>query len=149
MKKILISFFLIFISLFAEAQINDVGCYPGNWWVNMKMNKIQIMLHAPKIGWVQSLPQFKYPSVKLLKINHVENPNYLFLDVEIEKNAKPGNIKFDIHLGDTYYVFNFELKPRRSGNGSSYAQGVTSKDLIYLIMPDRFSNGDTLNDRVA
>src|SRR5450830_123270 len=107
MKKNLISYFLFLISYFVAAQTNSIGCYPTNWWVGMKMNKIQIMLHAPKIGLVRSLPQFKYPSVKLLKIHNVENPNYLFLDVEIGQNAKPGNIKFDIHLGDTYYIFGF------------------------------------------
>lgn len=148
MKKITIFYLLFFVSYSCLAQTNSIGCYPKNWWIGMKMNKIQIMLHAPKIGLVKSLPQFKYPFVKLSKIHNVENPNYLFLDVEIGQNAKPGNIKFDIHLGDTYYVFGFELKPRRKGNGSSYAQGVTSKDFIYLIMPDRFSNGDPSNDRI-
>jgi glycosidase len=42
----------------------------------------------------------------------------------------------------------FEIKPRRTGKGTSFAQGVTSKDLMYLIMPDRFSNGDVSNDRI-
>jgi glycosidase len=36
-----------------------------------------------------------------------------------------------------------------SGNGTSFAQGVTSKDLVYLLMPDRFSNGDPSNDRIT
>jgi glycosidase len=42
----------------------------------------------------------------------------------------------------------FEIKSRRNGNGVSYAQGVTNSDFMYLIMPDRFSNGDPSNDRV-
>ena len=41
------------------------------------------------------------------------------------------------------------MKERRKGNGTLYAQGVTSSDFIYLLMPDRFSNGDTTNDRIA
>jgi glycosidase len=46
-------------------------------------------------------------------------------------------------------TIDFELKKRRPGNGTLFAQGITSKDLMYLIMPDRFSNGDTTNDRIA
>jgi hypothetical protein len=49
----------------------------------------------------------------------------------------------------THTIIDFELKPRRTGNGTAFAQGVTSKDLVYLLMPDRFSNGDPSNDRIA
>src|SRR5262249_201246 len=89
------------------------------------------------------------PYVKLVKVNRVENKNYVFLDVIISPSAKPG--KFKIHEkneageGD----IEFELKPRRPGKGTAFAQGVTSKDFVYLLMPDRFSNGDTTNDRIA
>ncbi|HMR83967.1 MAG TPA: alpha-amylase family glycosyl hydrolase, partial [Niabella sp.] len=67
------------------------------------------------------------------------------LDIEISEEAKPGwiTLPFISKKG-----FKFELKARRSGNGTGYAKGVTSEDLLYLIMPDRFSNGDELNDRV-
>ena len=61
------------------------------------------------------------------------------------QTAKPGKFTFpflkDIKL-------DYELKERSAGNGTAFAQGVTSKDFIYLIMPDRFSNGDTTNDRI-
>jgi glycosidase len=83
--------------------------------------------------------------VNLVKINRVENPNYIFLDLKIDATAKPGRFSFpfvkNINL-------QYELKARREGNGEDYAQGVTSRDFIYLIMPDRFSNGDPSNDRI-
>jgi glycosidase len=85
-------------------------------------------------------------SVYLIKINRVENPNYIFLDLTIAADAKPCKFSFpflkDINL-------QYELKAHREGNGKDYAQGVTSKDFIYLILPDRFSNGDSSNDRIA
>ncbi len=43
----------------------------------------------------------------------------------------------------------FELKPRSSQNGKTRIKGINSSDFIYLIMPDRFSNGDGSNDRIA
>ena len=117
----------------------------------MKWNKIQIMVHGDKVA--DHFPMIKMgPSgvklatgVYLTKINRVENPNYVFLDITINADAKPGKFSFpflkDINL-------QYELRARRKGNGTAYAQGVTSKDFIYLIMPDRFSNGDSTNDRV-
>lgn len=150
MKKILVSFFVLnfFIPVFAQEAYK---CYPTHWWVGMKWNKLQVMVHGDKIS--DHFPMIKMgpqgiklaQGVSLLKVNRAENPNYIFLDLVIDATAKPGRISFpfvkDIN-------FQYELKPRRAGNGTSYAQGVTSKDLMYLIMPDRFSNGDESNDQV-
>jgi glycosidase len=153
MKKLL--FFLIFNCVVYSAlfsQTANVKCYPTNWWVGMKWNKIQVMVHGDKIA--NQFPMIKMgqegltlaTGVHLTKINRVENPNYIFLDITIDPNAKPGKFSFPF-LKDT--KLKYELKTRRKGNGSAFAQGVTSKDFIYLIMPDRFSNGDTTNDRVT
>jgi len=146
--------FLIFnfsFLIILHSQTENIKCYPTNWWTGMKWNKLQIMVHGDKIA--NNFPMIKMgPSgvklatgVNLIKINRVENPNYIFLDLVIDATAKPGKFTFqflkNIKLG-------YELKPRRSGKGSSYAQGVTSRDFIYLIMPDRFSNGDSANDKI-
>jgi glycosidase len=144
----LIPYFLFLISYSSFAQ-NEIKCYPTNWWTGMKWNKVQVMVHGDKIA--DKFPMIKMgpngmklaTGVSLLKINRVENPNYIFLDLVIDPTAKAGKFSFPF-LKDV--KLEYELKARRSGNGSSYAQGVTSKDFIYLIMPDRFSNGDTSND---
>jgi len=152
MKRLsfLLIFNLFFFAGFSQAKI--IKCYPTNWWVGMKWNKIQIMVHGDKVA--DHFPMIKMgPSgvklaagVYLTKINRVENPNYVFLDLTINADARSGKFSFpflkDINL-------QYELKARRKGNGTAYAQGVTSKDFIYLIMPDRFSDGDSTNDRVA
>ena len=164
MKKILISYFLFLVSYFSFSQekleTHDFTItktveahppslpkiYPTHWWVGMKNPKLQLMIHGDNAG------SFKYsinnPAIQLLKVNKVENNNYVFLDFLISPLAKPGIIKIVGKKNNEMLTYNFELKPRRSGKGSSYAQGVTSKDFIYLIMPDRFSNGDTSNDKV-
>jgi glycosidase len=79
----------------------------------------------------------------------VDNPNYVFLDLVIEKNAMPGvrNLKFNVPGSDL--KINYELRARNKEDGKSRIKGITSADFIYLIMPDRFSNGDPSNDRVA
>jgi len=136
-------YFLISIS-FAQ----NIKTYPTNWWVNMKNPELQIMMHGEKIGNAKSITT-AYPGVTIKKINKVENKNYVFLDIIISKTTKPGNISFTANFGTTSKKISFELKERRIKNGISYAQGITSKDFMYLILPDRFSNGDESNDRVA
>jgi glycosidase len=65
--------------------------------------------------------------------------------VNISPAARPGNVKINV-AGTT---ITWQLKKRRAGNGESYAQGVTSADFIYFLMPDRFSNGTPENDRIV
>ena len=81
-------------------------------------------------------------------MHKVENPDYLFLDLRIFSGTVPGTfpIKF-IKAGEKALTYNYSLKKR--DHSTDRAQGVTDKDLIYLIMPDRFSNGDTTNDSFA
>jgi glycosidase len=149
MKKILLLLLItISISGLTLAQNNTYTCYPGNWWVGMKWNKVQVMVHGNAIGqWSNSI-SINYPGVKLEKINKVETENYVFLDLSIAANAKPGTIKINVGRASSPFDIAFELKSRRSGNGNDFAQGINSADLLYLIMPDRFSNGDPSNDRV-
>lgn len=135
---------LLAIAAVAQPEARPVvEVYPTNWWVNMKNPKLQLMLYGKNIG--KDNVTVSYPGVKLVKTNKVENPNYLFLDLTIAPGTKPGH--FTIQSGNQ--AIPYELKPRRAGNGTAYAQGVRSQDLIYLIMPDRFANGDYSNDRIA
>jgi neopullulanase len=150
MKKFLILNFSFFITLSVFAQSN-YQCYPTNWWTGMKWNKVQVMIHGDKIA--DHFPMIKMgpkgvklaTGVNLVLINRVENPNYIFLDLVIDATAKPCKFTFPFVKDMT---IEYELKARRTGNGTSYAQGVTSKDFMYLILPDRFSNGDPSNDKV-
>lgn len=144
MKKILFLLVANLLVITVFSQENKIDCYPANWWVGMKNSKLQIMIHGKNIANSNGYT-INYPGVKLERIHKVENANYLFVDINISPSAKPGMIKIKSGASD----IEFELKKRRVGNGTSFAQGVTSKDLMYLIMPDRFSNGDTTNDRIA
>jgi glycosidase len=126
-----------------------IEAYPTNWFVQMKYNKVQILLRKPSAFKSNTKVQVNYPGVSLLKTHYFANPNYLAIDVEVSKNAKPGEVKLLIQEGGQTTSFNWTLKNRRTGNGTQFAQGVNSKDFIYFLMPDRFSNGDKSNDKVA
>jgi neopullulanase len=137
---------IFFCSAFANEYKVD-GVYPTNWWVGMKNPKLQLMVRGANIA--ENTFTINYPGVKLVKVNKVENRNYVFLDLIIAPATKPGTVKIALKNPAGTGAINYQLMPRRKGKGTEFAQGVTSSDFMYLIMPDRFSNGDPSNDQVA
>jgi glycosidase len=148
-------YFLLFVTIYSSVSAQNIDVYPTHWWVGMKDPNLQIMVHSKNIA--DKIPMLKISAegikiaegVTLKKIDRVENPNYLFFDVAIGKDAKPGKRTFSFGQGEKKINIAYELKARRKGNGTLYATGVTSADFIYLIMPDRFSNGDPSNDKFS
>lgn len=148
MKKILTLITVTISFLCVNAQTSYTA-YPTNWWTGMKWNKVQVMIHGKDIGTKQ-IDIRPYAGVSISKVNKAENPNYVFVDLNISNDAKPGKLVFTYPVSEeiSKTILEFELKPRRPGLGTAYAQGVTARDFIYLILPDRFSNGDPSNDKV-
>ncbi|WP_235817949.1 glycoside hydrolase family 13 protein [Formosa haliotis] len=124
-----------------QGQITQVE--PPNWWVGFENSALQIMIHGPNMG--EAIPEIKYEGVHLKKVHKAKSPNYLFIDLDIDKTAKPG--QFDIVLnfknGKTE-TYPYQLKAR-DRKATDYV-GFNSSDAIYLITPDRFANGNTKND---
>ena len=116
--------------------------HPINWWVGMKDSNLQLCVYGKNIA--QTTVTLNYLGVKLKKINKVENPNYLFLDVEISKTAKAGKMPLTFINGKEKTTILYEL-----GIKKHKPLQVTSADFIYLIMPDRFSDGDPTNNKFA
>ena len=119
---------------------------PMFWWTGMHNPDLQLIVHGKDIS--ARKVELSYPGVKLVAVHKVENPNYLFVDLRVFSSAVPGTfpIKFT-KAGEKALTYQYVLKKRDPS--ASRVQGVTDKDLIYLIMPDRFANGDLKNDSVA
>lgn len=143
MKKIILCLFVFVMHVAVTAQ--SVTVYPTNWWVGMKWNKVQLLIKAQHKNIAQQKIVINYPGVSISRVHKFDNAHYVALDVNISSAAKPGTVK--ISIGNE--VINWPLSARRKGNGTLYANGTTAADLIYLIMPDRFSNGDESNDRIV
>lgn len=145
MKKILLfTTCCLVLALAASAQIPALErVEPMFWWVGMHNPNLQLIVHGDHIS--SRNVELNYAGVKLEAVHKVENPNYLFLDLRISSATKPGTfpIKF-VKAGQKALSYTYALKQRDRSPGR--AQGVTDKDLIYLIMPDRFANGDPSND---
>lgn len=147
MKRILFFYCLLF-PVIAICQ----NVYPTHWWTGMKNNKLQLMIHSDKNIAVDKLVfRSSSPDVKVIKVNKVENRHYLFVDLEIAKTAKPQTVKFSFGgiIANEWSHVNYELKARSTQNGKTRIKGVTSSDFVYLLIPDRFANGDPSNDVIA
>jgi glycosidase len=127
----------------APYQIQQVE--PPNWWVGMKHSSLQVMVHGEKLAELQ--PAISTPGVKLLGVERTDNPNYIFINVQVAPDAKPGS--FDIALkrgGAVVAKIAYRLEARRKD--SAQRRGFDAGDAVYLITPDRFANGDPSNDTV-
>ncbi len=117
---------------------------PTFWWTEMNNDDLQIMLYGPGVGNASIV--INYPGVTLTDRQLTDNPNYVFLYVNIAKNAKPGKFNIELKRGRAKQVLPYELKSRRAG--SANRKSFTESDAVYLLMPDRFANGNAANDSV-
>ncbi len=130
---------LVTISFAQKPDIQRIN--PTNWWVGMKNPNLQILVYGKNIGSAK-VSLKPYNGVKLKKIQTVENPNYIFVDLDISKIAKAGNLQLIFANGSESSTVNYTLKTR-----TAKPQAVTQADVVYLLMPDRFANGDESNDK--
>ncbi|MEZ4795565.1 MAG: glycoside hydrolase family 13 protein [Flavobacteriaceae bacterium] len=116
---------------------------PPNWWIDMKNNSLQLLVHHKNIG--STTPEISYQGVTIDKIHKAKSPNYLFIDLNISETTKAG--KFDIVFNSENgekQTHTYELK-NRNKKPEDYV-GFNSSDAIYLITPDRFANAKPEND---
>lgn len=142
MKNQLIFFLFLFSStLFAQNQINRIE--PPNWWAGMKNPNLQLMVHGEKIGHLR--PEITYEGVEIQQTIRVENPNYLFIDLHLATDVKAGEIRIDFWDGTRKASTQNYSLIERDGKGRA---GFDNSDVLYLITPDRFANGDPSNDDI-
>ncbi len=139
---------LLFTSFCHNIFAQQTNIYPTNWWVGMKWNKVQLLMYNKAKSIKASDVSIAYPGVTVNKINRLDNERYLAVDITIAPNAKPGNVPIVFNNAGVKETIMWPLAARRKGNGTAFAQGVHSEDLVYLLMPDRFSNADESNDRI-
>lgn len=116
---------------------------PANWWIGMKYNTITLLVYGKDISNLE--PKISYPGVQLGASTKVENPNYLFLTLNISDHTKPGILKIDFFKENGKKItqkFPLLEREKESANRESFSQ----KDAIYLIVPYRFANGNPNND---
>jgi glycosidase len=136
------------LALIPAAQAQDYRIEqmePPSWWIGMQNPKVQLMVHGKQIADLE--PSVSWPGVKIAAVKRGANPNYLFIDLAIAPNAKPGRLDLVFKHGPKTVHYNYELQARAAH--SAQRIGFNSSDVIYEVMPDRFANGNPGNDNAA
>ncbi|MBC7650569.1 MAG: cyclomaltodextrinase N-terminal domain-containing protein, partial [Deinococcales bacterium] len=144
--------FLLLVIALQVANISmsqNIDVYPSSWWVGMKWNKVQLLIQANNSNLAKQQLSIKYPGVTITKVHQLDNNKYIAVDIVIAPGAKAGNVPLVFNNNGTKTFVMWPLQARRKGMGTQFAKGVNSSDFIYFLMPDRFSNGDSNNDKVA
>ncbi len=136
-SKLIIVLSCFFIGL-SYGQIEKIE--PPFWWSGMHHNQLQLLCYGKEI----SKYEIQIEGVTISDITKTENPNYVFVTLDT-KEIEPGTISIDFTEKEKV-IFSqpYEFKARREN--SSQRKGFDSSDVMYLIMPDRFANGDPKND---
>ncbi|MEO2266111.1 glycoside hydrolase family 13 protein [Pseudoalteromonas sp. YIC-656] len=132
--------FYVFALAFISNSIMAMDIAPMHWWVGMKNPELQLMVHEHQVGKAKWHLQ-PYHGVELKQQYSLDNPNYVFLNLTLGADTQPGKLTF---ISNANHSFDFELKARKKD--SAQRRGFDSNDVVYLINPDRFANGDTGND---
>lgn len=149
MKKSLFILFAAVIVFSAQAQKKTAPLFehvePPFWWTGMKNRSVQILLHNSKVNIAEYAVSMTYPGVTLAEVRKVENPHYLFLYLTMSSDAKPGMVPMTFTLGKKKFSYAYELKEKPL---TSNLPTINASDVVYLLMPDRFANGDVKNDTI-
>lgn len=133
-------FILIGANLFGTINIKKLD--PQFWWAGMQNSELQILMYGDNISSC-SAQLLDAKDVYIKETVKFENPNYLLLYLDLT-NASSQNFNIKLTRGKETKLIPYELKQRTPQ--SSQRAGFNSSDVLYLIMPDRFANGNPSND---
>ena len=142
-KNILVTIMLLIISKLSAYDIKRIE--PPFWWAGFNNKKLQLMVYGKNIS--KLTPKINYKGIQINKVHRVDSPNYLFIDLLLKKDKpKKFTIKFN-EAKKTVLKRDYEIFKRQKIDEER--ETLNSSDVIYLITPDRYANGDKKNDEVS
>ena len=144
MRKNLLLSLIICLLFPGFLSAKGITAEPAFWWSGMKNPELQLMVYGENIASFR--PSVSYPGVKLKSSVALESPNYLLVYLDVE-NAQPGTFDITFTTDKKQIKMPYELKARKQD--ACKIKGFDSSDVLYLIMPDRFANGDPSNDNLV
>ena len=127
-------------AVFAGISVEEI--HPPHWWTGMKDNSLQLQIHGRNIRPAEV--SVDYPGVTIDSVVRLDgSPDWQFIYLHIDPDTRPGEMKIDWKDGRHQKSRKYQLRSRRDHGG---AQGFTSRDVLYLLMPDRFADGDPSNN---
>ena len=141
LRTLLSTVFLI--TLIYNSLAQELKVEPPFWYSEMPTEKLQIMLCGEKIA--DHRASIEHEGITLVNQIAGDSKNYLFINLEISPEVEPGTFEIQFS-GKKAPKVTYELKQRTPDKNRNL--GFSSKDVIYLLMPDRFANGNPDNDTI-
>ena len=145
MKKI----FLILIAAMGvftshAAKVNVDRIEPTNWYVGMKDPSVQLMVYGQGIRDAEVT--IDYAGVTLDSLVRLDSPNYLLIYLNTS-GAQPGTMDITFKQGRSKKKVQYQLLAREMSGDKR--MGFTNADVLYMLMPDRFADGNPANNQIA
>lgn len=135
MNKIFVLLCLLNLNAFAQTEL-----YPPNWFVGLKDTSLQLIIKQKNIGNTVQQVTADNPDITIVKVLPTKHKDYLLVEMRLSKSMQAGEVAFNLK-GKKNQKLSYSFKQKRT-----QPQTLNGNDLIYLLMPDRFANGNTKND---
>ncbi|NAS12753.1 glycoside hydrolase family 13 protein [Poritiphilus flavus] len=131
--------------LVSQDRKDQLRIEPPNWWVGFNSSKLQLLIQGDNIGTYN--PKLTHDKVRIRSWQPGDSLNYLFVDLEIGAGTTAGRLEIILeHASEPLQRLEYELLARE-GEEENF-EGFTTSDVIYLITPDRFANGNPAIDSI-
>jgi len=137
---------ILLVSTSVANEYNIKHFEPLSWWVDMQSDQLQLMVNGDNIS--ELTPQIANTDITVVKVTAGDSPNYLFIDLKLSPSLKAGSYNIDFYKDEQKilsHTYHFHARNKLSAAQKSYGP----QDVIYLLTPDRFANGDASNDNVS
>jgi glycosidase len=141
MKKTILPYFILLLTFSVQAQTLNVE--PSFWWSDMQETELQLMVSGDNIA--AYTPSVSSKNITIKEVVTLQSLNYQLIYLDLS-NAVPETFDLVFTRGKKKITLSYELKERNPGRAN--IEGFSSSDVLYLIMPDRFANGDPSNDQI-
>ncbi len=141
---LLLTAYCLPLTAYAQQSVEKVE--PPSWWANSTVNPVRVLLTGKNLGNGKRNFKANTPSITISNPKSSENGDYLFLDLKIAPNTKPGKYKISIVNASPLGNASFDFEILSKSLSFTKHQGYSPNDVIYFLMPDRFADGDTSNN---
>lgn len=143
MRNIILIFSLFLSVVPASAQVKVSRVEPADWYAGMKDASLQLMVYGKGIRTADV--EVSYPGVRVDSLVRLDSPNYLLVYLNLQ-GAQPGTMTLCFKNGGREARVKYEL--RRREMAGEERKGFDNADVLYMLMPDRFANGNPRNDQL-
>ena len=140
--RLCVGIFLLSVVVTAQTPVVE-KVEPPNWWAAHSINSVRVMVRGSHLQ--NARVASKNGGLKVSNIRVNQRGDYLFFDLAIAKTIRPGKYALELNSGGGNTSIPFEISEPLPKAGNF--QGVDNSDVIYLIMTDRFADGDAANNK--